>query len=153
MKKRSKLPFRLRIIQGAIGKTYVIKHYKWGIIKTKYPDMTKIIASPKQRTCRNLFREAVLYARAVIADPVGKASWQKRLRRRNGVYNEAVKAYLLKDKLAKERDQLLTNRLIRNAFKDQSPVSLLHPKYKVGLTLAVTLPQKTNNYESIIGSG
>ena len=146
MKKKCKLPFRLRIIQGAIGKSYVIKHYKWGIIMTRYPDMTKIIASPKQRTCRNLFREAVAYAKIVIADKEKKKEWQKRLRRRNGVYNEAVKAYMLKDKLAKERDRLLTNRLIRNAFKN-------HPAI-VWQTPEVILPQNTNNCAAhYIGSG
>src|SRR5450432_4410728 len=116
MRKKKKLPFRLRMIQGAVGKSYVIKHYKWGIIMTKYPDMTKIKASPKQRFCRCLFREAVAYAQSVIADPVREEAWQKRLRRRKGVYNEAVKAYMLKDKLAKEREAFLTARLLRNAF-------------------------------------
>src|SRR5450432_1607982 len=118
MRKKKKLPFRLRMIQGAVGKSYVIKHYKWGIIMTKYPDMTKIKASPKQRFCRCLFREAVAYAQSVIADPVREAAWQKKLRRRKGVYNEAVKAYMLKDKRDREREELLTARLIRNAFKN-----------------------------------
>ena len=85
---------------------------------TKYPDMTKIKASAKQRTCRNLFREAVVYAQMVIADPVLKAAWQKKLRRSNGVYNEAIKVYMLKEKLAKERDDLLTKNLVRNSFRD-----------------------------------
>jgi hypothetical protein len=118
MKRRTKLPFRLRMIQGAMGKSYVIKHYKWGIIMTRYPDMTKIKASAKQRACRNLFQEAVVYAQTVIADPVLKAAWQKKLRRSNGVYNEAIKVYMLKEKLAKERADLLTKNLIRNSFKD-----------------------------------
>lgn len=39
------------MVQGAIGKKYVIKHYKHGIVKTKYPDMTAIVASEKQRAC------------------------------------------------------------------------------------------------------
>ena len=150
MKRRTKLPFRLRMIQGAIGKRYVIKHYKWGIIQTKYPDMTKIKASPKQRTCRNLFREAVVYAQSVIADPVREAAWQKRLRRRKGVYNEAVKAYMLKDKRARERDELLTNMLIRMAFKNPVPTKIIP-----GATIAADDPfavhqqKKINHYESL----
>ncbi|MEP7109688.1 MAG: hypothetical protein ABI760_16960 [Ferruginibacter sp.] len=112
--------------------------------------MTKIIASPKQRTCRNLFREAVVYAKSVIADKEMKKEWQKRLRRRNGVYNEAVKAYMLKDKLAKERERLLTNRLIRNAFKDQPAIVRDTP----AVIPTVIIPQNAENYEAhFIGSG
>ncbi|MEP7109074.1 MAG: hypothetical protein ABI760_13865 [Ferruginibacter sp.] len=140
MKKKTKLPWNLSIIQGAFGKTFVVKHYKWGIIMTKYPDMTKIIASPKQRKCRNLFRNAVAWAKTIIADPVQKAEWQKRLKRRNDVYNEAVKAYLLKDKLAKEREDLLTRRVIWNAFKDLPPMAAL-----IGISRAERLLDKTYN--------
>jgi hypothetical protein len=143
MKRRKKLPFRLRMIQGAIGKRYVIKHYKWGIIQTKYPDMTKIKASPKQRTCRNLFREAVVYAQAVIADPVREAAWQKRLRRRKGVYNEAVKAYMLKDKRARERDELLTNMLIRMVFKNYPAIPSIDAAKAHGVA------SKPGHYESL----
>ncbi|MEP7110303.1 MAG: hypothetical protein ABI760_20075, partial [Ferruginibacter sp.] len=77
-----------------------------------------------------------------IADPVQKAEWQKRLKRRNGVYNEAVKAYLLKDKLAKEREDLLTRRLIWNAFKDLPPMAAL-----LGIAKAERLLEKTNNFK------
>ncbi|MEP7110798.1 MAG: hypothetical protein ABI760_22580 [Ferruginibacter sp.] len=143
-KNRVKLSFIQRMIQGAIGKEYVIKHYRYGIIKTKFPDMTKIIASPGQRKCRNLFREAVVYAKSVIADKEKKKEWQKRLRRRNGVYNDAVKAYMLKEKLVKERDRLLTNKLIRNAFINAAPTETF-----VGPTPAVTVPRNTNKYETL----
>ncbi len=58
---------------------------------TKYPAMENIIPSKKQRSQRNVFKEAVAYARSVIADPVRKAAWQKKIKRNNGVYNEAIK--------------------------------------------------------------
>ena len=111
------LPFSLSMIQGAIGKEYVIKHYGNSKIRTRFPDMSRIIASAKQRTCRNLFKKAVAYAKEVITDPVLKAAWQKRIRRSNGVYNKAVKYFMLIDKRAKERDELLTMRLIYLAMK------------------------------------
>ena len=148
------------MIQGAIGKRYVIKHYKWGIIQTKYPDMTKIKASPNQRTCRNLFREAVVYAQMVIADPVLKAAWQKKLRRSNGVYNEAIKVYMLKEKLAKERADLLTKNLIRNSFRDH-PSTLSIPVRNTIVRIAsgsipaiarhpgIQQSQSSNYYESL----
>ena len=112
------LPFSLTLVRGAIGKEFVIKHYSYGAIRTRYPDMTRIIASAKQRKCRNLFKEAVEYAKQVIADPAEKAAWQKRLRRRNGVFNAAVKFYMLKEKREKERALMMTNTLLWLAFKN-----------------------------------
>ena len=50
-RKPCRLPWLLTFVRGAIGKEYVIKHYRYGIIKTKYPDMTNIVASPGQRSC------------------------------------------------------------------------------------------------------
>ena len=80
--------------------------------------MTRIIASAKQRKCRNLFKEAVEYAKQVIADPVEKAAWQKKLRKRNGVFNAAVKFYMLKEKRDKERAKMMTDTLLWLAFKN-----------------------------------
>ena len=44
--------------------------------------MTNIIATAKQKKQRNLFKEAVAYAKAVIADPTRNVAWQNRLKRR-----------------------------------------------------------------------
>ncbi len=43
-----KLPFINTMISGAIGKKFVIKHYRNDIVFTKFPDMTGIKASPIQ---------------------------------------------------------------------------------------------------------
>src|SRR5450432_3554945 len=73
--KHSKLPLELRMVRGAIGKEFVIKHYDYGIIKTKFPDMTKIVATSAQRKCRNLFAEAVKFANSIKRDPQLKKEW------------------------------------------------------------------------------
>jgi len=106
----------LGMIQGAIGKQYVIKHYGKNRVISNYPDMTNFKASELQKPCRNLFREAVAYAKTVIADPVQKAALQKKIRRTNGVYNEAIKRYMLKAKKEKEKALLEAERLIMKAF-------------------------------------
>jgi hypothetical protein len=116
------IPFLLSLARGAIGKEIVIKRYRYGKIITRFPDMSRIIASAKQRKCRDLFKLAVAYAKEVIADGERKRTWQKRIRRRNGVYNEAVKYYMLKDKKAKEAEMLEAARLLRLAMKQQDPV-------------------------------
>ncbi|MEO8770147.1 MAG: hypothetical protein ABI402_08685 [Ferruginibacter sp.] len=111
------LPFSLTLICGAIGKEFVIKHYKDGAVKTKYPDMSGIIATVHQRNCRNLFKEAVAYAKTVITDLDKKTCWQKKLRKRNSVYNAAIKEYMLRAKKEKQNQFIETNRLLMNAMK------------------------------------
>ena len=113
---KKELPLSLKLIRGAIGKEFVIKHYKDGAVRTNFPDMSGIVASPRQRKCRNLFKDAVAYAKEVIADAERKSTWQKKLRKRHAVYNAAIREYLLRDKKAKQMDLLVTNRLLRNAM-------------------------------------
>ena len=120
MPARKKIPLHLMWIRGAIGKEFVIKHYGRRIVKTKFPDMSGIIASSQQRKCRNLFAEAVLYAKTVIADPRQKAEWQKKIKRRNGVYNKAIKAFMLREKCILERIKLLEAQQMRVAFKNET---------------------------------
>src|ERR1700712_1516 len=114
---KKELPFSLKLIRGAIGKEFVIKHYKDGAVKTKYPDMSGIIASTRQRKCRNLFKEAVTYAKEVIADAGCKTCWQKKLRKRNSVYNAAIKEFMLKEKKARQSELIESNRLLKKAMK------------------------------------
>src|SRR2546425_6039781 len=78
-KATGKIPFHMRVVQGAIGKEFVIKHYGRKRVVTKYPDMTKIIASKGQRACRDLFRDAVTFAMTIIKDKEKKLKWKKRL--------------------------------------------------------------------------
>ena len=143
-RRKPRLPLLLQFIRGAVGKKFVIKHYRYGAIKTKYPDMTRIIASARQRKCRDVFKEAVAYAKQVIADPVAKAAWQKRLRRRNGVYNEAVKFSMLKDKREKERAQLLTARAIRLAFRNKEVMEVDEIIYNTGIPCNKQLSEVNN---------
>ena len=115
------IPFSVRLVTGAIGKEFVVKHYRKKCVITKYPDMTHIIPTKQQRSRRDLFREAVAYAKTIIADPVLKAAMQKKIRRRNGVYNEVIKIYMLKTKREKERAELQTERLLDKALNNVSP--------------------------------
>ena len=135
------LPFSLTLVRGAIGKEFVIKHYSYGAIRTKYPDMTRIIATAKQRKCRNLFKEAVEYAKQVIADPEAKAAWQKRLRRRNGVFNAAVKFYMLKEKREKERALMMTNHLLWLAFKNATAEEMAEEERGYSIAGSSQLPK------------
>jgi hypothetical protein len=115
-KQREPIRLLLTWIRGAVGKEFVIKHYKYGVVKTKFPDMTRIIASARQRKCRNLFKEAVEYAKSVYADPVKKKEWQKKTRKKHRVFNRIVKDYMLAAKESSLKRQEAGTRIIRRCF-------------------------------------
>ncbi|MCU7551651.1 hypothetical protein OCK74_21200 [Chitinophagaceae bacterium LB-8] len=94
----------LGIIRGSIGKCFVVKHYrgnkkkKWKkrIVITKYPDMSGIVASEKQRVRRDLFKEAVVYAQWILSDAERKEAFRKTLprKKRKHVYQAAIRLYM-----------------------------------------------------------
>jgi hypothetical protein len=120
-RKTSTLPLLLTYVRGAIGKEYVIKHYRYGIIKTKYPDMSRIVASEGQRSCRSLFRESVARAQKVMADPVQKAAWLKKVRQKHLVFNMIIKAFMLAEKKAAKKREMTGKYLVRSCFKTIAP--------------------------------
>jgi hypothetical protein len=101
-----KMPLFIQIVQGRVGKRFVVKHYpgkrlkngkrrKPKIVMTKVPEMRKIVASKDQRACRDLFKEAVVFGKKVIADAELKMVWRKRYRLANcQVFNNAIRLYL-----------------------------------------------------------
>jgi hypothetical protein len=79
----------------------VVKHYRGKkkrrkVVVTRYPDMSGIVDSEKQRERRNLFREAVVYAKWVICDEERKKAFRKTLprKRRRHVYQAAIRLYM-----------------------------------------------------------
>lgn len=87
----------LTLIRGAIGKKFVVKHYKGRkIVITKYPDMSGIIPSAKQRLRRELFREAVEYAKWIVEDEERKKAFRNTLPRRKQkrVFQAAIQMYM-----------------------------------------------------------
>ena len=115
-RKKPRLPLLYRIIRGGIGKDFVIKHYGYGPIRTKFPDMSRIVASVAQRKCRDRFKKAVQYANTIMADPVLKAGVRKRIRRKHGVFNAVIKEYMLREKRQNEVELALVNRMLYKAL-------------------------------------
>ena len=123
MMKKHRIPKHLWYVRGGFKGHFVIKHYRGGVVvMTKFPDMSGIIASVRQRRCRNLFARAVVYAKSVIGDPELKAAWQKKIRRRNGVYNKAIKAFMLKEKNVLQRDVFLEMQRLTLAFRNAAMI-------------------------------
>jgi hypothetical protein len=84
----------LKDVRGAIGQEIVVKQYDYGIVITRYPDMSKVKRSQLQKKYQKDFKGAVAYAQSIIRDPVKKAAYQKKLRKGQRVYNAAIKEYL-----------------------------------------------------------
>ena len=65
-------------IRGKIG-SYVIRRSPSGrLILSKAPDMSRVKWSKKQRENRQRFKEAIAYAKAAMAEPDVRASYEKR---------------------------------------------------------------------------
>ncbi len=111
-----KIPFGFTLIKGAIGKQFVVKHYRKGPVITKYPDMTNIVASIKQETCRQLFKEASAYAVRIIGDQGKKEAFKLRTGKNTGLYNAAIKEYMLCARTI-TKDKTLSRRRMRVKIK------------------------------------
>ncbi len=119
--KKNKLPLSLRFVRGAIGKRFVVKHYAYGIVKTRFPDMTSIVPTAGQRQCRRLFKEAAFFAKSVLQDPAQKRYWQHQLKVTRRLFNRLVQYFMLRVKVKKYKASVMTERLLTRCFKTSSP--------------------------------
>ena len=87
----------LRMMRGAVGKSFVVKRYAGGrMVVTHFPDMSGIVATGKQKVRRDLFKEAVVWAKWVIADEGRKLAFKGTLprKKRRKVYQAALQMYM-----------------------------------------------------------
>jgi hypothetical protein len=108
------LSFKEKMIQGRIGKRYVIKHYKTYKVKTKVPDMSKIIPSRGQKRQRRLFRLAVQYAQEIYWNPVKREEKERIYRRPWRLFQKLMKEWFKKRKAKREAAQRRLNMWRRN---------------------------------------
>ena len=85
-------------ISGQLGRQLVVKQYGNKTVVTAYPDMSKIKPSKKQKEKRNLFKEAVVYAKKINNDSKLKQKYLKKVKPGQTVYHYAIKEYLNKNK-------------------------------------------------------
>ena len=138
-----KIPFLYKMIRGAVGKRFVVKHYKGGrIVMTRFPDMSGVVATAKQKVRRDLFREAVVFARWVIADEGRKLAFRSMLprKKRRKVYQAALQMYI-REKGNKQwvSRQLAVMAVVgsgNGVYKESGPWRMLWEKGHVGAGLA-----------------
>ena len=91
-------------LHGLAGRidTVIFKYYphlnngKGKTVATKVPDMSRVKASPIQKLRREVFAEAVAYARNVKRDPEKRAAYEKVRKEGQSVFNAALSNYLKK---------------------------------------------------------
>jgi hypothetical protein len=86
----------LEALQGTIGKELVIKQYCDKVVVTRYPDMSKVKATERQKEQRRKMKEANDYAKAVLKNPELKAFYEKQLQPGESIYRKAIKEYFAK---------------------------------------------------------
>ncbi|MCU7552483.1 hypothetical protein OCK74_25410 [Chitinophagaceae bacterium LB-8] len=135
----------LGMIRGTIGKCFVVKHYrgnkkkKWKkrIVITKYPDMSRIVASEKQRVRRDLFKEAVVYAQWILSDPERKEAFRKSLprKKRKHVYQAAIRLYMrMQGDKQWLRKQLAVRGMMSSGRREMADVRVVKGEWFMGDT-------------------
>jgi hypothetical protein len=76
------------------GKLMVIKQYSHGLVVTKYPDMSKIKATKKQKVVRSKFKEAVAYAQSILQDDAQRKLYQQKVKPPQTIYHFALQEYM-----------------------------------------------------------
>jgi hypothetical protein len=85
-------------LSGKIGKQLIFKTYSYGTVVTRYPDMSRVKQTAKQKKSNKLFAAAVAYAKSVIADPAKRKKYESKLPAGKTVYNAALSDYLRKNR-------------------------------------------------------
>lgn len=88
----------LAALQGTIGKELVVKQYADKVVITKYPDMSKVKRSERQKAQMEKMKAANAYARSVLINPELKALYESNLQLGESIYRKALKDYFVKCK-------------------------------------------------------
>ena len=92
---RLKTTIPVNELRKMAGKLMVIKQYKHIVVVTKYPDMSKVKPTQKQKEKRRKFSEAVAFAQSILKDEALKKAYLQKLSGKQTVYHFALKEYLL----------------------------------------------------------
>ncbi len=90
-------------IHGALGKTFVIKQYKDKVVYANFPRRSRKKPTATQKDQRQLFKEAVMYAKMILRDPKQKKAYERKLKGKRTVYHAALAEYLAAERLRIEK--------------------------------------------------
>ncbi|SDG22586.1 hypothetical protein [Chitinophaga filiformis] len=84
----------VKVSKTVLDNQFVVKTRMGRTLLTKYPDMSHVVPSALQLEEKSRFAAAVKYARAIVNDPVRKATYKAHPG--STVYHSAIKDYLKK---------------------------------------------------------
>jgi hypothetical protein len=90
------------LIKGYHGMFANMVHRRWGdlhVIIQKPPDFSNVKWSKAQKANRKRFREAMIYARKVLADPAMRAWYASQAKHGQTIWNVAVADYMLRPEI------------------------------------------------------
>ncbi|MBC7616456.1 MAG: hypothetical protein H7202_10355 [Pedobacter sp.] len=85
-------------LSGKVGNV-IFKYYGNKTVISKSPDMSRVVKSAKQLENQDLFGDAHVYAKGIIADPAKKLAFIKTIPKGKMAYHAAVSKYLKENKV------------------------------------------------------
>ena len=79
-------------MQGSLGKQLVVRKRNGKSFASKYPDMSNVVHSPKQKKEHSKFKKAVEFAQSIIKNPSKKTEFK--VKKGQSVYHAAIQHYL-----------------------------------------------------------
>ena len=144
-----KIPFVLKITgtRGAIGKCYVIKYRRsCGYFMCRYPNFKNYVPSEAQKKRRNLFREAMDYAKWIRSNPQRKQAFLNNLppKKRRWMPHRWMVSYYMKASLV-QREKLKAKMLRSKTRFKPSIINPLKHTYNIYSWQPLWQTQHTEN--------
>ncbi|TCC94021.1 hypothetical protein EZ428_04400 [Pedobacter frigiditerrae] len=84
-------------LSGKVG-NIIFKNYGGKTVISKYPDMSKVVKTEKQKENQLQFKAAQAYAKSIISDTEKKLAFTKTIPKDKTVYQAAISKYLKENK-------------------------------------------------------
>jgi hypothetical protein len=84
-------------LSGNIGGQLIIKNYAYGTVISKFPDMSRVKRSEKQKARQTKFQQAVAFAKSELADPQKRVQVKARLKPGKTAFNTLISEYMRKE--------------------------------------------------------
>jgi len=85
-------------LSGKVG-NIIFKNYNNKTVISKYPDMSKVVKTDKQKENQLRFKAAQAYAKSILSDPERKIALIKTLPKDKTAYHAAISKYLKENKM------------------------------------------------------
>ncbi|RZK58994.1 MAG: hypothetical protein EOO91_06470 [Pedobacter sp.] len=92
-------------LSGKVG-NIIFKNYSNKTVISKYPDMSKVVKTERQKDNQILFKAAQAYATSILSDPEKKQAFIKTIPKGQIAYHAAISKYLKENKSTQQAIQI-----------------------------------------------